>query len=90
MKNPTKIILVSIMSMLFMFSNAQEDVKMTKKEQREAEKTKIKKEKNETQDANWVIYQKIAQEQEFVIEFQRTFNPKTGGELILTPRLNFL
>ena len=90
MKNPTKTILVSIMSMLFMFSNAQEDVKMTKKEQREAEKTKIKKEKNETQDANWVIYQKIAQEQEFVIEFQRTFNPKTGGELILTPRLNFL
>lgn len=90
MKHTTKIILVSIMSILFMFSNAQEDVKMTKKEQRKIEKAELKKEKNEKEDANWLIYQKIAQEKEYVVEFQRTFNPKTGTELILTRRLNFL
>lgn len=90
MKHTTKIILVSIMSILFMFSNAQEDVKMTKKEQRKIEKAELKKEKNEKEDANWLIYQKIAQEKEYVVEFQRTFNPKTGVELILTRRLNFL
>lgn len=90
MKHTTKIILVSIMSILFMFSNAQEDIKMTKKEQRKIEKAELKKEKNEKEDANWLIYQKIAQEKEYVVEFQRTFNPKTGVELILTRRLNFL
>ena len=86
MKHTTKIILLSIMSMLFMFSNAQEDVKMTKKEQRKTEKAKLKKEKDEKEDANWLIYQKIAQEQEYVVEFQRAFNPKTGDELIVAGR----
>lgn len=86
MKQITKTILLCFMLIAFMFSYAQEEVKMTKEEQRKAKKEKIKKE----EDANWVIYQKIAQEQEYVVEFQRTFNPRTGGELILTPRLNFL
>ena len=90
MIHTTKIILLSITLMLFMCSNAQEDVKMTKKEERKTEKAKLKKEKEKQENANWIIYQKIAQEQEYVVEFQRTFNTKTGGELILTRRLNFL
>lgn len=90
MKQITKTILLSFMLITFICANAQEDVKLTKEEQRKAKKEEIKKEKDQQQDANWVLYQKIAQEREFVVEFQRTFNPRTGGELILTPRLNFL
>ena len=89
MKHIAKITLLSILSFLFMFSVAQEDVKMTKKEQRKAEREEVKKEKDEKQEANWLVYQKIAQEKEYVVEFQRSFNPKTGTDRVLTPRLNF-
>ena len=90
MKHIDKITLLSILSLLFMFSFAQEDVNMSKKDQRKAEKEKIKKENEEKQAANWIVYKKLAQEKEYVIEFQRAFNPQTGTDMVLSRSLNFL
>jgi len=70
--------------MLFMFSNAQEDVKLTAKEQRKAEKAKIKKEKEEKEAANWIVYQKIAAEKQFVVQINRV------GTKVMSERLNFI
>jgi len=75
---------------LFMVSYAQEEVKLTPKEQRKAEKAKLKKEKEEKENANWQIYKKMAQEREFVIEFERVTSIATGNAYVITKRLNFL
>lgn len=84
MRYIVRILLLSIFSTLFMFSNAQEDVKLTAKEQRKAEKAKIKKEKEEKQAANWLVYQKIAADQQFVVQINRV------GNRVMTERLNFI
>lgn len=84
MKHTIKIILLGIFSMLFMLSNAQEDVKMTAKEQRKAEKAKKKKEKEEKEAADWLVFQKLAQERKFVIELNEL------GNSFVSRRLNFL
>ena len=75
---------------LFMVSYAQEEVKLTPKEQRKAEKAKLKKEKEEKENANWQIYKKMAQERKFVIEFERVTSIRTGHAYVITKRLNFL
>lgn len=90
MKHIVRIILLSMFSMLFMFSNAQEDVKLTKKEQRKAEKAKKKKEMEDKEAADWLVYQKLAQNQQYVIEFDKFSNPRTGEQYVLSRRLNFL
>ncbi len=79
-----------ILMLLFMVSYAQDEVKLTSKEQRKAEKAKLKREKSEKENANWLIYQKIAQEREFVIEFERVTSIRTGHAYVITKRLNFL
>lgn len=84
MKNTVKIILSSLLVLLFFISYAQEDVNVESKKQRKEEKAKIKKEKEAKEAADWLVYQKLAKEQEFVIVFNKI------GNNIVTKRLNFL
>ena len=90
MKHRAKILLLSVFSMLFMFSYAQENVKLTKKEQRKAEKAQLKKEKEEKEAADWLMYQQLAENRRYVVEFDKVTNTKTGEQYILSKRLNFL
>ena len=90
MKYTAKITLLSIFSMLFMFSNAQENVELTKKEQRKAEKAQLKIEKEEKEAADWLMYQQLAENRRYVVEFDKVTNTKTGEQYILSKRLNFL
>jgi len=69
--------------MLFMYSYTQEDTNMTK-DQRKAEKEQKKKEKEEKNAADWLAYQKLAQDKEFVIRFDKVANR------VVSQRLNFL
>ncbi|MBC8321864.1 MAG: DUF4251 domain-containing protein [Bacteroidetes bacterium] len=84
MKPTAKLILVSMLSMLFMFSNAQEDIKMTTKNQRKAEKEIKKKEKEEKEAADWLVYQKLAQDRQFVAQIEKI------NAVPVSRRLNFL
>ncbi|MFK5856053.1 MAG: DUF4251 domain-containing protein [Bacteroidota bacterium] len=90
MKYMAKILLLSIFSIMFLISNAQEDERQTEKEQRKAEKEKVKKEKKAKEDAEWLVYQKLAKDQTFVVQFEKMTNPRTGKVYIVSRRLNFL
>ena len=84
MKYTISILLLSFFLMLGMVSNAQEDTKLTEKQQRKANKEKAKKEKEEKEAADWLFYQKLAEDHTFVIQFD-----KIGTQLV-SRRLNFL
>ena len=83
MKSIFKTIMLGTFLMLFMYSYTQEDTKMTK-DQRRAEKEQKKKDKEEKEAADWLIYQKLAQDKEFVIRFDKVANR------VVSQRLNFL
>ena len=90
MKHTAKILLLSIFSMLFMFLNAQENTETKTKDQRKVDKAQKKKEKEEKETADWLMYQQMAQDRRYVVEFDRVTNTKTGEQYILSRRLNFL
>jgi len=84
MKYTATILLLGVFLMTSLFSNAQEDVKLTEKQQRNAEKEKSKKEKEEKEDAQWLVFQKLAEEQTYVVQFDKI------GVHLVSRRLNFL
>lgn len=73
-----------------LISNAQENVKLTKKQQHKVDKEKAKKDKEEKETAEWLVYQKLAEDQTFVVQFEKITNQKTGKVYIVSRRLNFL
>ncbi len=77
------ITLVFTIMVLFSFGQ-EESVKMTK-EEKNAEKVRVKKEKEDKNDADWLVIQEIAKSRKFVIEFDRF----TSGRQ-LNSRLNFI
>jgi hypothetical protein len=84
MKKTVKIILSSLFVLLFLVSYAQEDAKVETKEKRKEEKAKIKKEKEAKEAADWLVYQKLAEDQKFVVVFDKI------GINVVSKRLNFL
>ncbi len=90
MKHKSKVLLLIIFSMLFMFSNAQENTETKTKDQRKAAKDQKKKEKEEKETADWVMYQQMAQNRRYVVEFDKVTNTRTGEQYILSRRLNFI
>ena len=90
MKHKSKVLLLIIFSMLFMFSNAQENTETKTKDQRKAAKAQKKKEKEEKETANWVMYQQMAQDRRYVVEFDKATNTRTGEQYVLSRRLNFI
>jgi len=84
MRYTTSIILISFFLILSMASNAQEESKLTEKQQRKADKEKEKLEKKEKEAADWLVYQKLAKEQTFVIQINKI------GTTLVSRRLNFL
>jgi len=90
MKYTISILLLSFFLMLGMVSNAQEDVRLTEKQQRKADKEKEKKAKEEKEAAEWLVFQKLAEDQTFVVQFEKITNPKTGKVYVVSRRLNFL
>ena len=90
MKYTPKVLLLIIFSMLFMFSNSQENTETKTKDQRKAEKAQKKKEKEEKEAADWLVYQQIAQSRQYVVEFDKVADPKTGKQYVLARSLNFL
>ncbi len=84
MKYTVSILLLGVFLFSSILSNAQEDAKLTEKQQRKAKKEKAKKEKEEKEAADWIIYQKLAEDQTYVIQFDKIgINP-------VSKRLNFL
>jgi len=73
-----------------MFSNAQENTETKTKDQRKAAKDQKKKEKEEKETADWVMYQQMAQNRRYVVEFDKVTNTRTGEQYILSRRLNFI
>ncbi len=90
MKHKSKVLLLIIFSMLFMFSNAQENTETKTKDQRKAAKDQKKKEKEEKETADWVMYQQMAQNRRYVVEFDKATNTRTGEQYVLSRRLNFI
>jgi hypothetical protein len=90
MKYTTSILLISFFLMLGIVSNAQEDAKLTEKQQRKADKEKAKEEKEKKEAADWLIFQKLAEDQTFVVQFETITNPNTGKVYNVSRRLNFL
>ncbi|NQU34088.1 MAG: DUF4251 domain-containing protein [Bacteroidetes bacterium] len=89
MKTTSKLLLMGLLSVMFMFSYAQEDVKLTR-EQKKAEKAIKKKEKEAKEATNWVLLQSLAENKRFVAEFDKVVNSLTGEQYILSSRLNFV
>jgi len=90
MKLTYKVMLTGVLSLIIIASFAQESNKKMTKEERKAEKTLLKKEKEEKADAEWTNFQKLAQDQEFIIELDKVTNSRTGQQFTLDGRLNFV
>jgi len=84
MKYISKILLVSMFSFFVLFLSAQDDTNMNSRQKRKAEKEKQKKEKEEKDAADWLIYQKLAANKTYAIQFDRIVNTP------VSKRLNFL
>ena len=84
MRYLTKTLLVIVLLFGFMVSNAQNITKKEEKEARKAEKEKLKKEAAEKEAAQWLVYQKLAEDKEFVVEISKL------GNRLVSKRLNFL
>jgi len=84
MKYISKILLVSMFSFFVLFLSAQDDTNMNSRQKRKAEKEKQKKEKEEKDAADWLIYQQLAANGTFVIQFDRIVNTP------VSKRLNFM
>ena len=84
MKYIVSILLLSFFLMLGLVSNAQEDVKLTEKQQRKADKEEKKKEKEAKEAADWLVYQKLAEDHTYVVQFNKI------GVNLVSRRLNFL
>ena len=76
--------LFSFFLMLSAVSNAQEDAKLSEKQQRKVDKAEKKKEKEAKEAADWLVYQKLAEDQTYVIQFNKI------GVNLVSRRLNFL
>ncbi len=88
MKSMVKILFTNILLIIVLFSFGQENSGKLTKEQKKAEKTRIKKEKEDKQNADWLLIQEIASSKRFVIEFDN-FND-AGEQHMLNGRLNFI
>jgi len=90
MKYTVSILLFSVFLFSSVLSNAQEDAGLTEKQQRKADKEKAKEEKEAKEAAEWLAFQKLANDQTFVVQFEKMTNPRTGKVYIVSRRLNFL
>lgn len=90
MKFAYRVLLTGIISVLFLVSSAQDTDKKKTKEDRKAEKARIKKEKEEKENADWILFQSLAENKRFVAEFDKVTNSKTGEQYTLNRRINFI
>lgn len=86
----SRVLMTGLLSFIFIFSYAQESKKKMTKEERKAEKERVKKENAEKENADWIKCQDLAQKKQFIIEFNRFTNPRTGETIMLNDRLNFV
>lgn len=89
MKQLTKLTLTILLSTIVVFSYSQEDKKKTRAE-RKAEKEQRKLEEKKKVEAQWVKDQEMAKNQNFIVEFTRVTDNRTGTVYNLTPRTNFI
>lgn len=90
MKLTTKVMLTGLLSLVFMFSYSQDSKNKMTKEERKAEKERLKTEKVEVANAQWTEFQHLAQKKQFVVELNKVTDIKTGKQYILSPKLNFV
>lgn len=90
MKLTYKVLLSGLFLFAAIFSYAQDSEKKMTKEEKKAEKARIKQEKVDKENADWLLFQDLAQKKKFVVELNKVTDNKTGKQYILSPRLNFV
>ncbi len=88
MNRITLVLLTGLLLLATLTVVSQEEKKSSK--DKKAERELKKQEEQQLREAQWKVFQVLAQEQKFIVEFARVTDTRTGMVYNLSPRTNFI